>query len=64
MQFAGSLTQSVLQRNRCQVSQPMGGVSARPLSNPLTCVCRRVAHTSASITAHIRINIVISEIRF
>ena len=32
MQLFGSLVQSVLQRNRSQLSQPIGGVRARPLS--------------------------------
>ena len=34
MQFAWSFTQSRLQRKRSHVSHPMGGVRARPLSNP------------------------------
>ena len=40
MQLSGSLSQSILQRNLCQVSQPMGGVSARPLSSDSTGTAR------------------------
>ena len=34
MQFSGSFSQSVLQRNRSQVIQPIGGVNESPLSRP------------------------------
>ncbi len=35
MQFSGSFLQSTLHLNLCQVSHPMGGVRARPLSRAL-----------------------------
>ena len=34
IQFSGSFLQSVLQRNRSHVIQPIGGVFAKPLSRP------------------------------
>ena len=36
MQLCGSLMQSVLHLNRPHASQPIGGVTANPLSRPLT----------------------------
>ena len=48
MQFSGSLSQFVLQRNLSQVNQPMGGVKASPLSRPFIPV---TAHHNATMTA-------------
>ena len=36
MQLSGSLSQSVLHRNRSHDNQPIGGVRAKPLSNDCT----------------------------
>ena len=36
IQLSGSFLQSVLHLNRSHDNQPMGGVKARPLSNPCT----------------------------
>lgn len=52
MQFSGSPSQSVLQRNRSQESQPIGGVRARPLSRlQISAGRRNTVRTNDTITA-------------
>lgn len=53
MQLSGSLSQSVLHRNLSQCSQPIVGVSARPLSNASAAGLIKTTRARAHATMYI-----------
>lgn len=62
--MSGSFSQSVLQRNLSQLSQPIGGVRASPLSNALTFVIddERASNINITVILLTQLLIIIDEI--
>lgn len=58
MHSSGYLSQSMMQRNRSQDIQPMGGVLASPLSNASAFCCRNTQN-NATIMLHVNFHIFI-----
>ncbi len=56
MQFSGSFLQSVLHLNRSQDIQPIGGVSARPLSRQSADFTRQLKARNARIMLNLKLS--------